>query len=461
MSTESTRDVLRTELRTQLRGDLIEPGSPEYELESRTPLVFDSPAAIVRPANTADVQAAVRFAVETGLQLSVRGGGHSFAGFGTNDGGVVIELSRLADVALVDEERHIVRVGGGATWGQVGTALAPWGLSISAGDTTSVGVGGLTLGGGIGWKVRKHGLALDNLVAAELVTADGEVVRAAEDEHPELFWALRGGGGNFGLVTAFEFAAHPATEVFHGTISFPAGEASAVLAGWADHLRAAPDELTSTVDFANPFTGGPDAPVEVHVAFDGDDAEDAARAIDPIRALGTVIADDVTRKAATELLVPGGMLPPGLSIRTRSGFVQRGSVDDVLRMLAEVGSRPGSPAISIRSVSGAVSRIPAAATAYAHRTAELMFVTTIVGPQPVVAAAGPSLDAIWDGLEPYVAGAYVNFLSAASEQDVASVYPQETYDRLAAVKATYDPENVFSSTLNVLPISEREFAGGR
>ena len=183
----------------------------------------------------------------------------------------MIDLSGLASVEVIDKERHLVRIGGGATWGQVAAALAPHGLAISSGDTKSVGVGGLTLTGGIGWKVRKYGLALDNVVAAEVVTADGEVVRASAEENPELFWAIRGGGGNFGIVTAFEFVAHPTTDVFFGKIAFPAAEAAAVLQGWADYLRTAPEELTSTVDLANPIAGGPEAPVEIYVAFDGDD----------------------------------------------------------------------------------------------------------------------------------------------------------------------------------------------
>ncbi|MHA7984995.1 FAD-binding oxidoreductase [Rathayibacter sp. CAU 1779] len=442
------------------KGELVEPGTPEYELGRRTVMAFGSPAIVARPADVRDVQTAVTFAAEAGLPLSVRGGGHGFAGFGTNDGGVVIDLSRLADVALLETERHIVRIGGGATWGQVGAALAPLGLAISAGDTTTVGVGGLTLGGGIGWKVRKHGLALDNLVAAEVVTASGDVVRADADEHPDLFWALRGGGGNFGVVTTFEFAAHATTDVFHGTVSFPANEAAAVLQGWADYLRIAPDELSSTVDFANPFAGGPDAPVQVHVAFDGDDEELAATALDPIRALGTVISDDVERKGTTELLVAGGMLPPGLRILTRSGFVSKGSVGDVLQLLAAVGSAPGSPAISVRSVTGAVSRVSGDATAYAHRGAEVMFVTTMAGPEPVIDAAEPAFAAMWERLAPYVDGAYVNFLSGASDADVAAVYPRETYERLAAVKGVYDPENLFSRTHNVRPVAAAEFAVG-
>ena len=216
-------------LRREFGGDIIEPGDAEYAAASGSILAPGSPAYVVRPGSVADVQAAVRFAADTGLELSVRGGGHAFAGFGTNDDGVVIDLGKLATVDVIDKERHLVRIGGGATWGQVTTALAPHSLAISSGDTRSVGVGGLTLSGGLGWKVRKYGLALDNVVAAEVVTADGDVVRADTEENPELFWAIRGGGGNFGIVTAFEFAAHLTTDVFHGKIAFPAAEAAEVL----------------------------------------------------------------------------------------------------------------------------------------------------------------------------------------------------------------------------------------
>ena len=260
-----------------------------------------------------------------------------------------------------------MRIGGGATWGQVATALAPHGLAISSGDTKSVGVGGLTLAGGIGWKVRKHGLALDNVAAAEMVTASGQVVHASAEENPELFWAIRGGGGNFGIVTAFEFTAHPTTDVFFGTIAFPASEAPAVLQGWADYLRAAPDELTSTAGFANPFAGGPQAPVEIHVAFDGDDPELAAQAIDPIRRLGTMTGDDVTLKSYADTLVDGMTPPPGIQFVTRSAFAGKESVSEVLQILTEAGASQRSPFIAVRSVGGAVSRVPGDATAYAHR----------------------------------------------------------------------------------------------
>ena len=438
-------------LRRDFGGDIIEPGAAEYESARRSRLASGSPAHVLRPKSVGDVQAGVRFAASTGLVLSVRGGGHGFAGFGTNDGGVVIDLSKLANVEIIDNERHMVRIGGGATWGQVAAMLALHGLAISAGDTKSVGVGGLTLTGGIGWKVRRYGLALDNVAAAEVVTASGQVVQASAAENPELFWAIRGGGGNFGIVTAFEFVAHPTTDVFYGKIAFPASQAAAVLQGWADYLRAAPEELTSVAEVANPFAGGPEAPVEIHVAFDGDDPQLAAQAIDPIRRLGTVTGDDIALKPYADMLADGAAPPPGFQFVPRSAFADKESVSEVLQILAEVRAWQRSPFITVRSVGGAVSRVPNDATAYAHRQAELMVVTALAGPAPAVEAARPALDTIWGRLAPYVNGAYANFLASATEQDVAAIYPTPTYQRLAAVKRRYDPGNLFARNHNVRP----------
>jgi FAD/FMN-containing dehydrogenase len=438
-------------LRRDFGGDIIEPGEAEYESASRSVLALGSPAHILRPKTVGDVRAGVRFAAGTGLTLSVRGGGHSFPGFGTNDGGVVIDLSLLANVEIIDRQRHLVRIGGGATWGQVAAALAPHGLAISSGDTKSVGVGGLTLTGGIGWKVRKYGLALDSVVAAEVVTASGEIMRASAAENPDLFWAVRGGGGNFGIVTDFEFTAHPTTDVFHGKVTFPAPEAATVLRGWADYLRTAPDELTSIALVANPVAGGPEAPVEIHVTYDGDDPDLAAKAIDPIRRLGTLVDDDIALKPYADTLVEGLVPPPGLQFVTRSAFVHKGSVPEVLQILAEVGAAERPPIIAVRGVGGAVSRVPDDATAYAHRQAELMVVLTTAGPKPVIEAAQPALDVIWGRLSPHVNGAYANFLSAVTDEDVAAVYPTRTYARLAAVKRQYDPGNLFAGNHNVRP----------
>lgn len=436
-------------LGSDFAGDLVDPDHPDYPTAARAVLASGSPAYVLRPTTVDDVRAAVRFAARAGRPLAVRGGGHSFAGFGTNDGGLVVELSRLADIEVLDADRRVVRIGGGATWGQVASVLEPHGLAISSGDTQSVGVGGLTLNGGIGWKVRKHGLAMDQLVAAEVVTASGNLVRADERENPELFWALRGGGGNFGIVTAFEFRAHESTDVHFGRLTFPAAEARHVLAGWAEHLRTAPDELTSNVVFANPFTGGPESPIEVRVAYDGDDPELAAAAIDPIRRLGTLLEDDVALTAYADVLEEGVVPPPGLGFLVRSGLVPTESVPAVLDTLADVGAAERSPVITLRSLGGAVARVPGDATAYAHRQAQLMIATSFIGPAPALTAARPAAAAIWDRLAPGVMGAYGNFLSSTTQEDVAAIYPAATRRRLAAVKREHDPDNLFAGNHNI------------
>ncbi|MDX2974354.1 FAD-binding oxidoreductase [Kribbella solani] len=430
-------------------GKIVGAGDEAYDGLSGSVLVSGSPLGVLRPVDVPDVQKAVRYAATSGLKLAVRGGGHAFAGFGTNDGGLVIDLGLLHTVEVIDKEQHLVRIGGGANWGQVVDALAPHGLAISSGDTRSVGVGGLTLSGGIGWKVRKYGLALDSLVAVELVTASGELVRASADERPELFWAVRGGGGNFGVVTAFEFAAHPTGEIHFGKIVFAASEIADVLPRWAEYLRTAPDDLTSIASFANPFLGGPEAPLEIQVAYDG---SDPAEALDPIRKLGTVIADDVTPTPYAEVLVSGAVPPPGIQLVTRSAFVDKESVPDVLRILAEAGTAQGAPVIAVRTVGGAVARVADDATAYAHRQAELMIITTTIGPPPVIEATRPGRQQLWDRLSPHVHGAYANFLSDADDADVAAVYPAGTYERLAATKRDYDPANLFTGNHNVRPV---------
>ena len=259
-------------LRRDFGGDIIEPGAAEYESARRS--VLASGQSGLRPAarERRGRASGVRFAASAGLVLSVRGGGHGFAGFGTNDGGVVIDLSKLADVEIIDKERHLVRIGGGATWGQVAARLGPARPGdllrrhqerrcrrADAEPAASAGRSGSTVWPWTTWSPRRWS-----------PPADRSCMRARQ-ENPELFWAIRGGGGNFGIVTAFEFVAHPTTDVFFGKIAFPAREAATVLQGWADYLRTAPEELTSIAVFANPFAGGPDAPVEIHVAFDGDD----------------------------------------------------------------------------------------------------------------------------------------------------------------------------------------------
>jgi FAD/FMN-containing dehydrogenase len=438
-------------LADSLRGEIIRPGNDRYADARCSRLVTGSPALVIVPADVHDVSTAVRFARDNGRPLAIRGGGHSFAGFSTTDTGIVLDLSRLDEVTIEDADHHVVRVGGGASWGRVCDTLAPAALAISSGDTRSVGVGGLTLSGGIGWKVRKYGLALDSLQAAQLVTADGTIMRVSAEENPDLFWALRGGGGNVGVVTAFEFVAHHTTDVHFGRLTFPAAEAATVLTGWAEYLRRAPRELSSIANLANPMTGGAGAPVELHVCWDGDDRAQAERGIAPLRALGTVLDDDVVRRPYATILEEGGTVPEGFRIDTRSGFVAPRQASVVLATLVKIAASGSSPFISIRALGGAVGDMADESTAYAHRSAELMFVTVAGGPTPVVEAGRTTRAAMWRDLEPHLCGAYANFLDTANSADVRAVYPPRTFRRLAAIKRRYDPSNLFALNHNVPP----------
>jgi FAD/FMN-containing dehydrogenase len=275
-------------------------------------------------------------------------------------------------------------------------------------------------------------------------------VRASAVENPELFWAIRGGGGNFGIITAFEFTAHPTTKLFFGKIAFPASEAAAVLQGWAEYLRIAPVDLTSAVNFANPFAGGAEAPVEVYVAVDGDVPQLAARVTDPVRRLGTVIHDDVGLIPYADTLEDGAAPARWHPVRAAERIVGPESVPEVLRILSTV--RTAEPLfINVRSLGGAVSRVPADATAFAHRHAELMVVIVAAGPEPVVEATRPALDRTWASLAPHVSGVYANFHASATEEDVAAIYPGPTRRRLTAIKRRYDPGNLFARNHNIRP----------
>ncbi|MEK7153112.1 MAG: FAD-binding oxidoreductase, partial [Patescibacteria group bacterium] len=283
-----------TALKKSIVGTVVLPGDSAYKKLRNAFANAGKPAVIVQCLNNADVQKAIQFARDNALLLSVRGGGHNGAGFGTNIDGLVIDLSPMNSITVIDEQKNIVRIEGGTKWVSVADTLAAHGLAISSGDTKSVGVGGLMLMGGMGWMVRKYGLALDNLVAAEVVVANGEVLRASAEEHTDLFWAIRGGGGNFGVVTVFEVTAHPIRNVFFGIITYPATETAAVLKGWADYMRTATDDITTIANIA-PAMGGTPPPLGITVCYAGDDADAAKRAIEPLLHIGTVLNQTIKK----------------------------------------------------------------------------------------------------------------------------------------------------------------------
>ncbi|MGO2684375.1 MAG: FAD-binding oxidoreductase [Microbacterium sp.] len=439
--------VMREEQLEGFTGAIIDPESSDYPQAARTALAFAEPALVLRPVDVAGVQRAVRFAAASGLPLAVRGGGHSAAGLSTVDDGIVIDLGALDSIEMLGDRR--VRVGGGARWQHVADALAPHGLVISSGDTADVGVGGLTLSGGIGWLVRRHGLTIDHLRAVQVVTATGDVLIADETHHADLFWALRGGGGAYGIVTAFEFEAQPAAQVTFATLTFPADRAKQLVSSWTRFMRTAPQAISSTLALSNPFTGGVDAPIEVtFVRCDAGAVDDALAAL---RRAGQPSTEDVRQLPYAEILHPGNDLPAGLRIALRSGFVASASADAAAEAIARIAGEAQPASIVLHSLGGVFGTTSKDATAFAHRSAELMVSTFAAVPEAAYADMSARMDEVWSTLSPLTDGAYANSLDGTATDAVSSVYPESTRRRLESIKHAYDPSNLFSRTFVTSP----------
>lgn len=440
-----------TEFSNRIAGDVVLPASSSYD-ELRN--VFNkagSPAVIVRAQTNDDVITAIRFAREHQLALSVRSGGHGLSGLATNNGGLVIDLARFNAVEVLDPERQLVRIGAGAHWGDVALALEPHGLAISSGDTRQVGVGGLTLGGGMGWMVRKYGLAIDSLEAADLITADGRALHVSAQEHPDLFWAIRGGGGNFGVVTSFDFHAQPSGEIVGGLVIYDTAEAENVLSAWARAMREAPDELSSTIVLFSGF--GPQAPAQIMVllCYAGDDEAKANEAIKPLLQLGAVQSQNIQRKPYHAMLEDAVSPPPTVRVMGHDGFLKTLNPEVIATLAANYG-QAGKPIAQIRALGGAMARVSPDATAFAHRENEALVVVPAFGPKDASDEQAQQIrQAAWQPLASIANSAFLNFLSDASESSVASVYPSATYARLARIKATYDPDNIFNQNQNIKP----------
>ena len=323
MSLHETTDLTAETLTGEtLTAETLRPGDEGYDDAARVFFATGAPALVVRPRDPGEVAQAVRHAVRHDLPLSVRSGGHSPLGHSTNTGGLVIDLRHLDEVEVLDAGRRLVRVGGGATWGQVATALDPHGWGITSGDTADVGVGGLTLGGGVGWMVRRHGLAVDNLVGARVVTADGRLVTASAEEHPDLFWALRGGGGNFGVVVDFDFVAQEVTSVHHGSVVYQLDDTADLVRRWRDAMRGAPEELSSTLVLAPSMPSAPPMAMVLlcYAGAAGADVADADAAIEPLLELGTVVKASISERRYAEVL-EAAQHPPGVRMVARNTLV--------------------------------------------------------------------------------------------------------------------------------------------
>lgn len=415
------------------------------------------PGAIVRVADAGEVAQVLAVARETGAELAVRGGGHSLAGHGVSDGGLVLDLSPMRSLEL-DPAARTAWAGGGLTTGEYTAAAAEHGLATGFGDTPSVGIGGITLGGGVGFLHRKLGLTIDSLLAAEVVTADGWRIHTDPDREPELFWAIRGGGGNFGVVTRFQFRLHEVGTVVGGMLMLPADPELVVrfLAGF----QAAPDELSGIVNVMR-APPAPFIPPEHHgrlvlfaVLVWAGEEDGANRALAPLRGLARPITDSIVPLPYPDLFAEHEGPPPPAFAATRSLFIDALDREGAEAVFEHVGSSAAAMSVAqFRVLGGAVARVPGDATAFAHRTRGIM--TTIgamyeeAGQAPEHLAWASSLaDALVGDGEP---GAYVGFMGDEGEAGVRRAYPGQTWKRLSGIKALYDTDNLFRLNQNIPP----------
>jgi FAD/FMN-containing dehydrogenase len=467
MATRTSSSTAFDVLGKSFRGELLLPTSPGYDAARRiwNGAIDRCPACIARCTGVGDVVAAVRFARDHDLEIAVRGGGHNVAGTAVCDDGVVIDLSAMR-AAWVDPAGRTAWVQGGALWGDVDHETQAHGLATTGGIIGHTGVAGLTLGGGIGFLMRKHGLAVDNLLAAEVVTADGSVVRASADEHPDLFWALRGGGGNFGVVTSFRFALHPlGPTVMAGPVFWAADDTADVLRFYRDFAAEAPDELGTVVRFGTvpPLKDISEdlhwrPAISVACCYAGA-VEDGERAVQALRRYGTPLVDLIS---PTPYVAFQGALDDtvlhGWHYYWKATQLA-GLSDDVISVIADHAHAAGSPRsyAAMFHMGGAVARVPDDATAYASRdVAHNIVIDAVWLPdEPDERAAGETAWArrFFQALEPHGAGGvYVNFLDADDDSSrVREAYGDQVYRRLAEVKAKYDPDNVFHHNKNIQP----------
>jgi FAD/FMN-containing dehydrogenase len=462
MSTITTPAAAARQELTGFEGRLIGPQDADYDDARKVynGLIDKRPALIARCAGPEDVRKAVGFARDHDLLLAVRGGGHNGAGLGTVDDGVVIDLSLLKDIQ-VDPEARTVRVGGGCTWGEVDRATNEHGLATPSGIISTTGVGGLTLGGGLGHLTRKFGLAIDNLLEAELVLASGERVRASADENPDLFWAIRGGGGNFGVVTSFLFRLHEVGTIFGGPTFWPVELGAEVLSVYREFLPAAPRELNGFFAF-HTVPPGPPFPEEIHLrqvcgvvwCYLGGE-EDARKAMAPLMdALPEPLLHGVHAMPHDALQSAfDGLYPPGDQWYWRADFVKE-IPDEAVKLHARFGADMPTmqSTMHLYPVDGAAHDVGASDTAWSYRDAtwNAVFAGVDGDPANVNAIRKWSID-YQEALHPHSAGgAYVNMMMEEGQERVRASY-RDNYDRLAAVKATYDPGNVFRVNQNIQP----------
>ncbi len=463
IATEAALDETAVgELRESLRGELVQPGDPAYEDGRRVwnGSIDRRPALIARCTGVADVIAAVRFARRTGIDLAVRSGGHSFPGLSVADGALLVDLAPLKGIR-VDRENLTVRAQAGVLLGELDRETQQFGLAVPAGIVTHTGLAGLTLGGGIGWLMRKYGLTVDQLLSVDLISADGELVHASEDANADLFWAVRGGGGNFGIVTEFEFRLNPLGPiVVAGPVAWPMEESPEVLRFYRDWVAAAPDELMTIVVHrkAPPL---PFVPVEFHgkrvvmvICCYAGPVEQGEAVVRPLKRFGSPIIDLCEPKP---FLAHQGMFDPSFP-HYRWYYFKSCDVpaltDEVIDITVEHSLRIESPltAFPIWQLGGAVARVGEDETAFSGRNAGF---TYNIGACTLGADGFEQerewVRGLWSALEPYHTGVYVNFLGDEGQERVRESYGPEKYARLRALKRRYDPDNFFHINQNIPP----------
>jgi len=444
-------------LASALDGSLVLPDSAGFEQSRLFHGRPGEPAAVVHAHSVDDVAAAVVAAREEGLPVAVRSGGHSL--WESLPGALVVDLSGLDGVELDQDAAprpdgtRLVHLGGGATWGAVAEQLGRHGLAISSGDTRSVGVGGLTLGGGIGWVVRCWGLALDQLVGVQLVTAAGDVLELSETSHPDLFWGVRGGGGNLGVATRLDFLAHPLDGIVHASLTLDPADLAGLVGAFRDVMRSAPRELNGSLVRTPQF--GPDVPsrTAIELAWAGTDEAAARAAFAPLLDLPQVLSAEVGSAAYVDLLQEPPTPPPGMPMPTivdENGWFAALD-DDVIDALLGAGDAAGAQLLLVRWLGGRFSEIDPSATAVPFRSAEAFVMTAALLPPGASEAEVAEVKAVLSPFAEHALGTYGNFTNSVLPGLADRMYSSQTHARLRALKREWDPGNVFARNHNVLP----------